>query len=181
MLGNQAHAGQRLALHQGLNMVLPDLTLLLHACVHKALQHLLRICTGLIVVGIAPQACRAQMQAQRLPRHCPALQALPLMQQLMGEDASHPRVGKPQRPMRVSLLKKAARQIDAPAPQGQRTPGIAQTPHMQTHAGQQLIQRSAEKPLHESGLDRHQASSPEHHATGRAQERFRISETPGTF
>lgn len=181
MLGNQAHAGQRLALHQGLNMILPDLTLLLHACVQKALQHLLRICTSLIVIGIAPQACRAQMQAERLPGHRPALQALPLMQQLMGEDASHHRVGKPQRLMRVPVLKKAARQIDAPAAQGQRAPGITQTPHMQTYAGQQFIQRSAEKPLRETGLDRHQASPPEHHATGRAQDGFSISETPGTL
>lgn len=76
---NPFHAGQLLSLHQRLNMVLPDLPLLLHACVQKALQHLLRICTGLIVIGIAPQACRAQMQAKCLPRHCPALQALPLM------------------------------------------------------------------------------------------------------
>lgn len=168
-----------MSLHQRLNMVLPDLPLLLHACVQKALQHLLRICTGLIVIGIAPQACRAQMQAQGLPGHGHALQALPLVQQFMGEDPCHQGMGKPQRLMRVLLFKKAARQIDPPTAQGQRAPGIAQTPHMQTHAGQQLIERSAKKPLHEFGLDRHQASPPEHHATGRTQDGLHMSKTPG--
>src|SRR2546427_7718197 len=68
-------------------MVFPHLALLLYLGMDKALQHAPGIVAALIGIRIAARAQCLELQPGGLPRDGHALQALPLVQQLMGKDA----------------------------------------------------------------------------------------------
>ncbi|OMP12941.1 putative phosphoserine aminotransferase (ISS) protein [Corchorus olitorius] len=130
----------------------------------KALQHAPGIVAALVGIGITARAQRLELQPGGLPRHGHALQALPLVQQLMGKDACDLRMRQAQRLARIGLHEKGARHEDAPAIHGQRPARVAQAAQIKAHARQQRIQRGAEVRAHKGLFLRIERPAPEHHA-----------------
>ncbi len=154
--------------------VLPHLRLLLHLRLLKPREQRLRRFAQCILVRIVSMAPKAPLQPQRIARHRPAFQPLPMVKGLVHQPSADHRLIQPQGLARIAAFKAVPRKRQKASIERQGAPRIAQPPQVHPHTVPEGIGKLAKILRQQSPFCRAHGARPEQPPAASVYERLHL-------